>query len=306
MKDQSWKLLKVFLLLKKKNPLSKIWLIQLLGHVWSQKWITSSFVNSWLNIPISYTHVHNPSANLPHLQRWDTLEKRRLRLCPFCIAQLAGLLRIAHEIPELAALFRSTMHFVPSLHLQPLNINFAQYSFHPQCQQQRGWPTGQNLIIKGTPNCKEGWETVFNGGGWGGICLVGIQGLITKRSEKWILAFLLWHYLEKNVLNKRKVIRPKEGKFRKLQVGNLISALSRLKITLSGWCVCLPDSSLIAKMDIAGYQNLNFKSYSWFPLFCCHAHWEIFPPPKGEYVLFKRPRQTLVSLMIMFLNGWIY
>lgn len=60
----------------------------------------------------------------------------------------------------------------------------------------------------------------------------------------------------------QKVIRPREGKFRKLQVGNLISALSRLKITLSGRCVCLPDSSLIAKMDIAGYQSLNFKSYS--------------------------------------------
>lgn len=62
---------------------------------------------------MSYTHVRNPTANLPHLQRWDTLEKRRLRLCPLCIAQLAGLLRTVHEIPELAALFRSTMHFAP-------------------------------------------------------------------------------------------------------------------------------------------------------------------------------------------------
>ena len=87
---------------------------------------------------MSYTHVHNPSANLPNLQRWDTLEKRRLRLCPFCIAQLAGLLRIVHEIPELTALFRSTMHFAASLHLQLLNINFAQCGFHPQGQQQSG------------------------------------------------------------------------------------------------------------------------------------------------------------------------
>ena len=100
----------------------------------------------------------------------------------------------------------------------------------------------------------------------------------------------------KTFWTKRKVIRPREGKFRKLQVGNLLSALSRLKMTLSGWCVCLPDSSLIAKMDIAGYQSLNFKSYSWFPLFWCHTHWEIFSPQRvsmcsedcfsmGEYII---------------------